>query len=175
MERLLLAIWNGPFYVGPLTRPISLGDAIMKVLETAWRAVVILVCALALLLGFLFIMDKRDAQRRADRLRDVSVVVSYAADQCGESFPVRAVVTNRSSETMGTISYGIELIDPATKANVAPRHFERLQTPGNLPAGHSFSRCLTPYFDDSWNATGISQMSPGTEIRARAEYVIDPL
>lgn len=33
-------IWNGPFHIGPLTRPVSVGDVLIKILETLWRAVI---------------------------------------------------------------------------------------------------------------------------------------
>ena len=47
---ILRAIWNGPFYAGPLVRPVSVGDAILKLLETIWRASVAII-ALAAGLG----------------------------------------------------------------------------------------------------------------------------
>ena len=34
-------VWNGPFYVGPLVQPISVGSAILKVLEVAWRSLIV--------------------------------------------------------------------------------------------------------------------------------------
>jgi hypothetical protein len=44
---LIAAVWNGPFYIGKLERPLSLGDVAMKLLETVWRASVLAVCAVA--------------------------------------------------------------------------------------------------------------------------------
>ena len=29
--------WNGPFSLGPLTKPVVAGDAVMKLLEVAWK------------------------------------------------------------------------------------------------------------------------------------------
>lgn len=46
MKAFLLALWNGPFHVGPLERPVSTGDAILKILETAWRAGLLLIAIL---------------------------------------------------------------------------------------------------------------------------------
>lgn len=39
----LVIAWNGPFHIGPLRQPVSLGDVLLKVLETLWRAVMTLV------------------------------------------------------------------------------------------------------------------------------------
>jgi hypothetical protein len=35
---LLAKAWNGPFALGPLTKPVAPMDALMKVLEVAWKA-----------------------------------------------------------------------------------------------------------------------------------------
>ena len=43
---LVLTIWNGPFYIGPLTRPVSVGDVLLKTLETLWRAILSIVVLL---------------------------------------------------------------------------------------------------------------------------------
>ena len=34
---ILGAIWNGPFDVGKLTQPVSVGDVLLKILEVLWR------------------------------------------------------------------------------------------------------------------------------------------
>lgn len=36
---LAVSVWNGPFYIGKLERPVSTGEAILKIMETAWRGV----------------------------------------------------------------------------------------------------------------------------------------
>ena len=42
-KRIIRSIWNGPFYVGRLSSPVSVGDVLLKILETAWRAVISLI------------------------------------------------------------------------------------------------------------------------------------
>jgi hypothetical protein len=49
----LLSAWNGPFALGPLTKPVMAGDAVMKVLEVAWKAGCL---ALMGFLGFIIAM-----------------------------------------------------------------------------------------------------------------------
>ena len=44
------SVWNGPFNIGKLSQPVSVGDVFLKVLETAWRSVVA-VFAILLILG----------------------------------------------------------------------------------------------------------------------------
>lgn len=40
LGRAVRAVWNGPFHVGKISRPVSVGDALLKLLETLWRAAV---------------------------------------------------------------------------------------------------------------------------------------
>ncbi|TCU62010.1 hypothetical protein EDF58_1011343 [Novosphingobium sp. PhB57] len=39
--RIWRKIWNGPFHIGHLSQPVTVGDVLMKVLETAWRTAVV--------------------------------------------------------------------------------------------------------------------------------------
>lgn len=43
---LVRAVWDGPFYIGPLSRPVSVGDVLLKTLETLWRAILSIVALL---------------------------------------------------------------------------------------------------------------------------------
>ena len=51
MWKIFRIIWDGPFYIGLLTRPISVGDVLIKVLETLWRAAVAVIALVAVLAG----------------------------------------------------------------------------------------------------------------------------
>lgn len=46
IKGIMRAIWNGPFYIGPLSRPVSVGDVLLKALETLWRAILSMVVLL---------------------------------------------------------------------------------------------------------------------------------
>jgi hypothetical protein len=47
-RRLLLNAWNGPFYLGPLTKPVAATDALMKILEVIWKFGFVAMCGLIL-------------------------------------------------------------------------------------------------------------------------------
>jgi hypothetical protein len=38
LPQIVKTIWNGPFSLGPLTKPVAPMDAIVKVLEIVWKA-----------------------------------------------------------------------------------------------------------------------------------------
>lgn len=46
-----VATSNGPFHIGRLTPPAALGDALLKLLETIWRTVLIITLGLVALIG----------------------------------------------------------------------------------------------------------------------------
>ena len=48
--------WNGPFHVGELRQPVSVGDVLLKLLETLWRTfmTIVYLAAAVALLGFLW-------------------------------------------------------------------------------------------------------------------------
>lgn len=37
-KQLLLMAWNGPFSLGPLTKPVKFGDLLVKIMEISWKA-----------------------------------------------------------------------------------------------------------------------------------------
>jgi hypothetical protein len=40
LGRAVRAVWNGPFHIGKLSRPVSVGDVLLKMLETMWRGAI---------------------------------------------------------------------------------------------------------------------------------------
>jgi len=42
LKSIIFAFWDGPFHVGVLSSPVSIGDVLLKVLETIWRAAALL-------------------------------------------------------------------------------------------------------------------------------------
>lgn len=52
---IVKTIWNGPFHVGPLTRPVSVGDVFLKVLETVWRSFIVLLSLALVVTGAIVI------------------------------------------------------------------------------------------------------------------------
>lgn len=47
---IVRAIWDGPFKIGELRQPVSVGDVLLKIFETLWRAI-ICIFTLVLVLG----------------------------------------------------------------------------------------------------------------------------
>lgn len=116
--RILSAIWNGPFHVGTLVQPITLGSALMKVLEVAWRAtLIIFVCLAVLLLGALW-QDRLNDQRVAR----VQVQAAISFENCPETAPLWVEVFNENTfaidgptvylSTVGLTAWGAPIYFP---------------------------------------------------------------
>ena len=113
-------IWNGPFYIGKLERPVSVGDAIMKVLETAWRGAVIIVAAFAALFSYIAYDSWSKSRAEAAALTTTEIVASYNPAVCGDSQPIEVVIGNSGRRTLSYVSYIIEVLDRPGGRNIAP-------------------------------------------------------
>lgn len=128
--RILRAIWNGPFYIGPLSSPASVGDVLLKVLETAWRALVAVVSLVlvgaAIVACWLLVIEPTffpplkssiEASVRYDDgtgpppIRVAPAGQGRAFDdkpfRCTRDFPLVVRFTNQSKDTIGKISFEI--------------------------------------------------------------------
>lgn len=130
-RRILKAIWNGPFYVGPLSSPASVGDVLLKVLETVWRALVavvslvlvsaaIVTCWLLVIEPTLFppLKSSIEASVRYDdgsgpppiRIAPAGQIRAFDDEtfRCNRDFPLLVRFTNQSEDTIGKIRFEIE-------------------------------------------------------------------
>lgn len=53
MRSVLKALWNGPFYIGKLEKPISVAEVMLKFLETVWRGFVLFLAGFVLIVALL--------------------------------------------------------------------------------------------------------------------------
>ncbi len=122
LKGLLQKVWNGPFYIGALSRPVSVGDALLKTLETLWRAIililaVLLVAGVALAAWFQAIqpvffppLEKRILANAS--FDDGSALIPSGLGEkpfrCAREYPIKVAFTNTSSVTVGSINFSIE-------------------------------------------------------------------
>lgn len=125
-KRILQAIWEGPFHIGKLSQPVSVGDVLLKVLETIWRAIMVLIALIAAtaasLAAWIFVVSPVVYPPLAD-----SIVATVAFDdgtgppplyrgidlaglqettfRCSRDYPLKIKLENRSNETVGSVSF----------------------------------------------------------------------
>lgn len=130
-RRVARAIWNGPFYIGALTSPTSVGDVLLKILETVWRC---FIAVTGLILGgvaaiFLWIeviepfafpplASKIETSVAYDdgtgppptNIEIPSRVTASEGGQfrCNSTYPLMLSFSNKSDEPVGRISFQVE-------------------------------------------------------------------
>jgi len=158
------AIWNGPFYIGQLTRPVSVGDAIMKVLETAWRALVIVFALVLACLALIFFTAWRD-QAKSEKIRaDVNAATSVSAaanfEACGPAFPIQVRITNAGDRELDYVTFRIKVIDPQDDRDITPSHFINMSTERAIGPRKTLLKCVSPYADQYGSRSSLQRLEP---------------
>ncbi len=128
MPRIVTAIWNGPFYIGKLTQPTTVGDVLAKVLETLWRAVIAIIAlvigtimailvwtsaiqpvffppAKSKLTAFVLYDDGKTVTPPVITLGDQA---SYGKPQCNSAYPLKLVIVNHGRKAITKIHFSIQ-------------------------------------------------------------------
>jgi hypothetical protein len=102
------AIWRGPFFVGPLARPISLGDALAKLFEVFWKGGVLLICGILAILAATIGWPEIDRYTHTDLTKKVEVAVSWDPKVCSQrDLPLKVVISNNSKLEIGRVGFHI--------------------------------------------------------------------
>lgn len=108
------AMWNGPFYIGKISQPASVGDVLLKVLETLWRAIIsIALVALGGLFAALVWMLWGD--RLFPPLKDQIVATAEFAwnegqeSDCTSEQPVKVTFENTSDKSIEYMQFYVEV------------------------------------------------------------------
>jgi hypothetical protein len=135
------AVWNGPFYIGKLARPVSLGDVAMKLLETIWRGAILLVAAITVATVVAIALDARPVP---PALKDQIVgAASVGNPDCDATYPLHVALQNKSKERVGTIMFNLEAYEPGRSTNLLPltRSSEYISDL-IIPAGKTGTMCF---------------------------------
>lgn len=160
------AIWNGPFYIGRLTRPVSVGDVLMKLLETLWRVILLGIVAfgalLAVVLGNSWFENRRntDAQRRT--------VIDVHADRSCQPGEFAVTIRNNSKYTLTYVSYRVNMT--LRGADVTPGHLMDLWTGSAIGPGRSLTTCHSTAHT-AWGSPTYYRTQEGTVLGASIERV----
>ena len=151
---LVRAIWNGPFYIGPLSRPVSVGDVLLQTLETLWRAILSIV--LLLIVGGLgiaawvqiieptFFPPLKTQIIATATFDDGSAKLPPAIGEkpfrCSPDYPIRVAFKNNSKTTIGHLDFSIEG-RPANRSDNVVEGASWRQADTIIPAGYTWQSC----------------------------------
>lgn len=167
-KRIIRSIWNGPFHIGPLASPVSVGDVLLKVLQTAWRAIVLSALVLLLLVALVL-----GAVAWEDHLKDkffppletvVSAEVRHYSDPgisrilenadgtanvafpCMNEYPLSVTFSNGSDRPVGRLAFAIRAYVPGRTSNVLIGA-EELEAAAIILPGHKWQTCFSAHSD----------------------------
>lgn len=153
-KALVRAVWNGPFYIGPLSRPVSVGDVLLKTLETLWRAVLSIV--VLLVVGGLGIaawvqfveptfFPPLKTQIIATATYDdgsakLPPAIGDKPIRCSPDYPIKVAIKNNSETTIGHLDFSIEG-RPANRSDNVIEGGAWRQADTIIPAGYTWQSC----------------------------------
>lgn len=155
--RILRAAWNGPFHAGPLTHPVTVGDALLKLFQTVWRGLFVLVllaAAGALALWISTLMQPTPLGEQIDATARVDL------KQCGKEQPLFVTFHNRSTRTIEEISFDWIARQKQRSSNLVtgPKY---LKSDVIIPPGRTAELC--------WSMPELEAVEPGAVI----SYAVD--
>lgn len=142
---ILQSVWNGPFYVGKLTQPVSVGDVLLKILEVLWRGTIAIVVIIACVAGgiaayvsyigpALFPPPRDSIRAKAFYAADMQTpppmvktvtgatslypsMDELEAEPCPKDFPVRISLFNEGNTPLTNLRFDLEGFLPGFSGN----------------------------------------------------------
>ena len=156
-SRIARAVWNGPFYVGPLERPVSVGDVLLKTLETLWRIFLVMVGTLITVGLAIYLWVEAIGPALFPPLQTMIRATAYFDDgtepappalgtvkeepfRCTPDFPVKIAFANNSKKEVGHLSFSIEGRPVGRSSNVVENGGWR-EADTVIPPGYTWRSC----------------------------------
>jgi len=151
---LVRAVWNGPFYIGTLSRPVSVGDVLLKTLETLWRAILSIVVLLIVgglgIAAWVQIIEptffpplKTQISATAtydDGSAKLPPAIGEKPFRCSPDYPIRVAFKNNSKTTIGHLDFSIEG-RPANRSDNVVEGASWRQADTIIPASFTWQSC----------------------------------
>jgi hypothetical protein len=143
--RWLRKVWDGPFKTPPLQQPISVGWVLLKIFESLWRLFLVVCLLVASGLLAIWISTLNPLSSR------VRVEISDSAECRAKGYPIRALITNRSSKTLGEVDVELKVYPRGKSENVA----------SYLSATHELRDILGPHERNGY-CLAMPELEPGS-------------
>ena len=160
------AIWNGPFYIGKLTQPASVGDVLLKILETIWRAIVSVLAFLGVMgviAGAWVQIIEQIFFPPLKKQLDITVIYDVEGStpppiyigkpdkkpkRCSADYPLKVAIINRSSETVREVAFDLEVRRPGFSKDLSTASAH--ESDAILKPGYSYTACWSlPSMDEA--------------------------
>ena len=159
------AVWNGPFYIGKLARPVSLGEVALKLLETIWRSVIVLAAAAGSVVAAAAAWEARPLPRK---LSEQIVGTAYLGNSvCDAIYPLSVILKNNSKERIGRVNFHVAAYEPGRSTDLVPAGSGDYVSDFIIPANGTMPMCWeTPSLSDKRDLAGLRFVLTVTEAEA---------
>lgn len=167
LKGIVRSIWNGPFYIGALSPPVSVGDVLLKIMETVWRLALAIVglalVAVLSLVAWIYVLEPMFFPPLKDQIQveamfdDGSgpppIKISPAGAQaekhfhCSPEFPLKIKFANRSSKPIGRIGFSIEGYEQGRSRNLV-RNGGWRDADAVIPSGYTWTSCWGVWLEE---------------------------
>lgn len=110
------AVWNGPFYVGKLTRPVPWSEAFLKVLETLWRGVLVAAFCLVAVVALIFLSDEMNPYSPPSE--SAEALFELNSGKCAAPFPNWVGFHNLTDKEIGKVVYTLKATMPGRSSDL---------------------------------------------------------
>jgi hypothetical protein len=156
-RRLARSVWNGPFYIGPLARPVSVGEVLLKLLETLWRAALSIIVLVVIVVAGVLVWVQFLQPALFPALASQIIATASFDDgtapappsigegearpfRCSPDYPVKILFQNTSDRTVRHLSFSIRATESGQTGNLVTDG-EWREANSAIPAGYTWSSC----------------------------------
>lgn len=111
-------IWSGPFSVGSLTQPISLGAAILKILEVVWKGIVSLLLGIAAVSILVGAWQPINLALNPSFESQLVGEAHFDPELCAKDFPIVVIVRNDSKRSLASAQIDLVIRQPGRSTNL---------------------------------------------------------
>ncbi len=96
------AVWSGPFAIGPIAQPISLGAALLRILEVIWKFGIAALVAAVMAIALVLAGEKIDEILNPTLESQIVGKALFAPENCSKEFPILVMLHNNSRRTLAS-------------------------------------------------------------------------
>jgi hypothetical protein len=130
-------VWDGPFKTPP-QQPITVGWALLKLFETLWRLLLIVILLIALLALYVWQAELNPLSSQ------VGIQLNPAGSYClSKGWPIHALIENKSSKTIGEVGLKFRVYPQGTSTDVVSYDYLQPDLHNILKPGEVLDWCFS--------------------------------
>lgn len=120
IQNMFKAMWRGPFFLGQLDGPVTLGVALLKLFDVIWKALIALVLASVAFSVCLSIYLLYESYRENSLISNIKMKVKYDEVICSHEYPLLISLENQTGNTVVKVDFNIESRYQNRSTNLTP-------------------------------------------------------